>query len=128
MAGAAQDYIFGPVLLVPIPLHYLRLWQRGFNQAQLLGQVVAKELQVPLVSPLKRVRHTQPQFGLGRHLRRANVVGAFAIKSDQLDIIKDKTVVLVDDVVATGSTIEECARVLKNNGAKEVWALVLARA
>lgn len=116
------------MVLVPIPLHYGRLWNRGFNQAQLLAKVVSRLLGIDLVIPLTRVRCTAPQFSLSKGLRKDNVKDAFVLKSGRRGMIENKIVILVDDVVATGSTIEECARILKQDGAKEIWALVLARA
>lgn len=115
-------------IIVPVPLHWQRGWSRGFNQAEVLARGVARRQQINFANPLARRRFTQPQFGLIKASRLANISGAFALKAGQRDIINGKIVVVVDDVVATGSTIEECARVLRREGAKEVWGLVIARA
>ena len=115
------------LVIVPVPLHRNRLRNRGFNQAQILAEVVSKKFGIPVASVLTRTKDTVPQFNLGRELRQDNVKDSFAVRSD-LDTIKNKTIVLIDDVTTTGSTIGECAKVLKNNGAKEIWALVLAKA
>lgn len=116
------------IILVPVPLHPFRLLSRGFNQAELLGKQVEKILGLKLVSALKRQKATAPQFGLTKNLRQGNMENAFAFNMRYLDTINNSVVVLIDDIVATGSTISECAKALKQNGAKEVWALVLAKA
>lgn len=128
LADAYGKFDDGDAIITAVPLHRSRLWHRGFNQARLLAEVVSRQSGTPLVSPLVRIKNTKPQFNLTRHLRRNNVAQAFALKAGCSDIIKDKKVILVDDVAATGSTVEECAKVLKQAGAKEVWALALARA
>lgn len=115
-------------LVVPVPLHWWRKWQRGFNQAEVLGRGVARRLAIPFADPLVRHRSTRQQFGLAKPARQANVRGAFSLRRGQQRIISGKIVVVVDDVIATGSTIEECAKVLRQEGAKEVWGLVIARA
>lgn len=116
------------IVLVPVPLHPFRLLSRGFNQAELLGREVEKISGFKLLLVLRRIKATAPQFGLTKNLRRGNMENAFAFNTHYFHEIKDKTVVLIDDIMATGSTISECAKVLKQNGAKEVWALVLAKA
>ncbi len=116
------------VIITPVPLHRNRIWARGFNQADILAREIAKLLGVNFANLLIRSKNTKPQFGLSRNLRRQNVDGIFRFNLKKTAIIKNKTIVLIDDVIATGSTLKECAKVLKNNGAKEIWALVLARA
>lgn len=116
------------LVIVPVPLHRGRLWDRGFNQAELLARVVSQYLDSPLIQPLVRRRWTKPQFGLTKLARRDNISGAFAIKPRQLPLIVGKKVLLIDDLVTTGATINECAKVLKQNGAHEVWGAVLAKA
>jgi len=81
-----------------------------------------------VADPLIRRRSTQPQFGLAKAVRQRNILGAFDLKKRQQGLVSGKIVLVVDDVVATGSTIEECAKVLKQKGAKQVWGLVIARA
>jgi len=120
-----------PDLVIPIPLHRRRLRWRGFNQSALLAKNIAKDLLPDLEietseNILIRKRYTPPQMKIKNHsLRNQNVRDAFDI-SDSLKI-KDRRILLVDDVTTTGSTIFECARVLKKNGAKEVFAVVIAR-
>lgn len=113
-------------VVVPVPLHALRQRWRGFNQSALIGQSLSKRLGLDYSDVLKRTRFTKPQVGLKGKLRQENIKGAFAITSD----FKPQTmnyVLLIDDVWTTGSTLRECAKVLKKAGAKQVWALTLAR-
>ena len=117
----------GPVL-IPVPLHRGRLWDRGFNQAQLLADYVGHQLAWPVASVLVRRKFTQPQFGLSKSSRQDNLEGAFCLRADQKTALIGRTVLLVDDIVTTGATLNECAKILKQNGAKEVWGLVLAKA
>jgi len=114
-------------LLLPVPLHAGRLRQRGFNQAVILGRAVAASLSIPFdTAALQRGGHRDPQVGLGRRERRANVRGAFVASLPGR--IAGKNIVLLDDVYTTGSTVRECARVLKKAGAAGVAVLTLARA
>ena len=120
--------LFGPwrpEVVVPVPLHVKRLRWRGFNQSRLLAKRVAAHWGVPLAEPLARVRNTIPQAQLPEEARRTNVAGAFAVKD--AGIVAGRRVCLVDDVSTTGSTIRECGRVLREAGATEVRAYVLAR-
>ena len=115
-----------PELLLPVPLHLKRLRQRGFNQAVLLGEVLAKEWQVPMARRLlKRTRWTEPQVNLTSKQRENNVRGAFELA--HAEAVKGKRVMLVDDVVTTGSTVQECAKVLKKGGAASVHVVTVAR-
>ena len=113
--------------IVPVPLHYRRLRQRGFNQASLLARRVGSLLQLPVdYSNLKRTRWTEPQIGLSRKQRAENVKGAFSLKVPEK--VKDKGVLLVDDVLTTGETVDQCVKALKKNGgAREVVVLTVAR-
>ncbi|HEY5974722.1 MAG TPA: ComF family protein, partial [Geobacteraceae bacterium] len=114
-------------LVVPVPLHVKRLRQRGFNQAILLGELLARHWRLPLVRDnLRRVRWTEPQVGLAAHERAGNVRGAFAVAEPVG--VKGKRLILVDDVYTTGSTVRECSRVLRQAGAAEVFVVTVARA
>lgn len=114
-------------LVVPVPLHVRRLRQRGFNQAVLLGQVLAKQWHLPLDRTcLHRIRWTEPQVKLAASERAANVRGAFAVKAPAR--VEGRRIILVDDVFTTGSTVSECARMLKRAGAAEVRVVTVARA
>lgn len=115
-----------PDLLVPVPLHVRRLRQRGFNQAVLLGELLSREWQIPLGRrALQRVRWTEPQVNLAAKERLANVRGAFAVADPAQ--IRGARILLVDDVLTTGSTLAECSKVLLRAGAAEVCAVTIAR-
>ena len=107
------EVLAGADLLVPVPLHWTRLFQRRYNQAALLAQLV-------------RRRRTPMQGHLGPAARERNVRGAFAMRGRRS--VVGKRVVIVDDVLTTGATVAECARVLKRAGATSVGVLTLARA
>lgn len=114
-------------VIIPVPLHKVRLKERGFNQSLLIGRVLGKELNITVdYRTLKRDRHTPPQVKLKRGERRGNVKGAFSLTDTST--IKGKTIYLVDDVLTTGATLRECSKVLCKGGAKEVIAMALARA
>jgi len=127
MAGVASA---DPVLrdvqaIVPVPLHPRRLRQRGFNQAEALARVVGRLLGVRVASGvLRRMRHTPPQTELSAAERAANILGAFTVAGSTVW----ERALLVDDVMSTGSTASECARVLKQAGVGDVAVLTLARA
>ncbi|MFH0912283.1 MAG: ComF family protein [Patescibacteria group bacterium] len=116
------------ILVLPVPLHRGRLWDRGFNQSDLLAQEVASQLNLPLKRFLVRKKSTRPQFGLGRSARQDNLAGAFDVLARYSNDVVGQTILLVDDVITTGATLNECAKVLKTKGAREVWGLVLAKA
>uniref|UniRef100_A0A831UEN5 ComF family protein n=1 Tax=Geobacter metallireducens TaxID=28232 RepID=A0A831UEN5_GEOME len=116
-----------PHVIVPVPLHRTRLRERGFNQAVLMGAVLAREWRLPLLrDALRRVRPTVAQATLSARERRANVRGAFAVADPGR--VAEKRVLLVDDVATTGSTAAECARVLKGAGAGAVFVATVALA
>ncbi len=114
-------------LLVPVPLHASKRGERGFNQAELIVRAAVKQLPRPLeiATVLKRRRPTHSQVGLTREERVANMRDAFSVTAPER--VKGKTVILVDDVMTTGTTVAECARVLKKAGAERVWAATVAR-
>jgi ComF family protein len=107
--------------VVPIPLHGRRRWKRGFNQSDLLARVIARRSGVPVVPALSRVRSTRTQAGLSNHARRQNMTKAFRARR-----IDGRTVLLIDDVMATGSTAAACAQALKGAGARRVVVLTVA--
>ena len=114
-------------LIVPVPLHVKRLRQRGFNQAVLLGGILAREWRLPLMRRnLVRIRWTEPQINLSPPERVANVRGAFSVSDPEQ--IRDKRIILVDDVFTTGSTAAECAGVLFRAKASAVFVVTIARA
>lgn len=115
-------------LLVPVPLHYLRLVRRRYNQAALLAKAVSRVSGVPAaLLALRRTRATTSQTGLSAEERARNVRGAFAVRPRHLPRIKDAHIALVDDVMTTGATADACAKVLLKAGAREVSVLTLAR-
>jgi ComF family protein len=112
--------------IVPIPLHPTRMRERGFNQAIVLAQALAKRLGLPIRKDLLiRHRPTEPQAGLSRAERLANVREAFRLHPDPW--VRLKRILLVDDVYTTGATAEACARLLKQAGASTVTAAAIAR-
>lgn len=111
--------------IVPMPLHWKRRWQRGFNQAELLARAVAKGTGLHVCNAVSRRKSTQPQAGLTSAERRANVIGAFNVKRRRG--IEGRHVLLIDDVLTTGATAGACAAALKRAGAARVTVLTLAR-
>jgi ComF family protein len=128
MAQGCQEFLETcPMdLIVPVPLHPKRLRWRGFNQSLLLARQVSHMYRVP-IDPflLYRSRETPPQTQLPEDERRKNVRGAFAINTGKS--LKERSVLLVDDVYTSGATVNECSRVLVRGGAREVSVLTLAR-
>ncbi len=116
-------------LLVPVPLHKGRRQTRGFNQAELIAQAATKCFDRMLeIAPAVLVRHreTISQVGLSREERIENMHDAFRVREPER--VKGRDVIVVDDVMTTGTTLSECARVLKEAGAERVWAATAARA
>lgn len=115
-----------PDLILPVPLHAKRLKERGFNQALFLAQAFFPQYKKRIYPDLlRRTRETTPQTGLAGADRRRNVRKAFLVRDPEK--VKDKTVLLVDDVFTTGTTVNECAQTLKRAGCGEVQVLTLAR-
>jgi ComF family protein len=114
-------------VIVPVPLHPKRLRWRGFNQSLLLARQISRAYGTP-TDPfmLRRVKETPPQTQLTEDERRKNMRNAFALDAEKS--LKDKTVLLVDDVYTSGATVNECSLTLKRGGAREVYVLTLARA
>jgi ComF family protein len=117
------------ILIVPVPLSPAKLKQRGFNQAELTARIAIKLLSTRdryvVGDLLSRIRETQSQTGLTRHQRRENLRGAFRAKYPEK--LSGSEVLLVDDVFTTGTTVSECARVLRRAGATRVWVATVAR-
>jgi len=111
--------------VVPVPLHWWKRWQRGFNQSDLLARHVARRLMVPVKRCVRRVKRTGAQAGLTNAKRRSNVAGAFRAKGGRP--LEGLRVLLIDDVMTTGATASACARALKSGGAKYVALLTVAR-
>ena len=128
MARAGAELLAGADFIAPVPLHRRRLFSRRFNQsAELARRISGLSGAVFLPDLLERVRATRPQVGLSGAARRRNVAGAFRLRERSRELVKGKVVVIVDDVMTTGATVEACARVLNAAGAAEVRVLCLAR-
>ena len=127
MARAGRELLGEAVLLVPVPLHRMRLIKRQFNQSADLARAIARqgggEYQPGI---LQRVRNTRPQVGLTAKQRQKNIRGAFVVPPDQKGLIAGRRIVLIDDVFTTGSTVEACTRVLLRQGAVSVDVLTFA--
>lgn len=124
------SYDDADLLVVPVPLHARKLRQRGFNQAELIARAALKLKpageQLTLDSGiLERQRETKSQIGLTRHQRRENMRGAFRVAKPLQ--VEGREILLVDDVFTTGTTVSECARVLRHAGAARVWVATVAR-
>jgi ComF family protein len=116
---------FSDFILIPIPLSKKKLKWRGFNQAEEIGKDLSRFLKIPLISNcLIKIKKTLPQVILSEKERRKNLKGVFQIQNEEK--IKNKKILLVDDVFTTGTTLSEAAKILKNSGAKKVIGLVVA--
>lgn len=128
MARAGHDLIGDCDVVVPVPLHPLRLIMRRFNQAAVLALRLGRRAGVAVTPDLlRRVRFTRPQVGLSAEARRRNVAHVFRLRPRYAGQVKDMRILLVDDVLTTGATAEACARVLLRAGAATVDVLTLAR-
>jgi ComF family protein len=114
---------FSNTLIIPVPLHQKRLNWRGFNQSELLTQVICKNFNLNTSNNLKRTKYTKPQAKLNKTQRENSLRNSFVWDGNNLN---KKNIILIDDVATTGSTLNECAKTLKQNGANEVWGLVIA--
>lgn len=120
----AQRTVPLPEALLPVPLHPTRLAERGFNQALEIARIVSKSMAIPILTrAMQRHRPTPPQVSLDAKARRGNVRGAFRLQQP----IQVRHIAIVDDVITTGSTVAELARVLKKAGVEEVEVWALAR-
>jgi ComF family protein len=128
LARAGAELLEADALLVPVPLHRWRLFHRRFNQAALLARVIHQTTGTPVCPDLMVRRRATPRQGhLGSLGRSRNVEGAFAVRPGREALIPGRRLVLVDDVLTTGATARECARVLRRAGAASVDVLTLAR-
>src|SRR5438046_4486631 len=128
MARAGGELLEDADALVPVPLHWRRGWSRRYNQSGALARVIERQSGVKVVSEaLRRVRPTQQQIGLSRAQRASNVQGAFKVAPDRQSEIQGRRVVLIDDVLTSGATVDACARALLRAKAASVDVLVFAR-
>jgi ComF family protein len=117
----------GAEAVIPVPLHVKRLRQRGFNQSGLMAKMLGRTLRLSVpFGALIRQHWTEPQTRLNRQDRLTNVKGAFRVKNPS--VVRDRSILLIDDVFTTGTTVTECAATLKKAGASEVHILTVARA
>lgn len=130
LAGPLSDIIMSIDMpeadaVMAVPLHVNRLRERGYNQSALMAKRIARHMNISFEADcLIKVRDTLPQVGLHFHERMKNIKGAFTVRDSRP--VRGKDVILVDDVVTTGSTIRECARILKQAGAANIYAVSLA--
>ncbi len=111
--------------VAPVPLHWFRAWQRGYNQAAILSRLIAKQLQTNYMTPLRRVRYTRQQARMDLTQRRKNVHRAFAVANHKAVI--NQRLLLVDDVFTTGATLAAATTALLDAGAASVAVLTIAR-
>ncbi len=114
-----------PDFLVPVPIHWRKRWQRGFNQTELLARLLGKSLRLPVVNALRQTRYHVSQKGLGRQQRQKNLRQSLAISPRYLSQIRGAHIALVDDVVTTTATVRALSELLIKAGAQQVdiWAL-----
>jgi ComF family protein len=112
-------------ILIPVPIHIKKKRKRGFNQSEEIAKIISQSTGIKLSTALIKTKETKPQMELNRIERIENIKDCFAINEKKE--IENKTIILLDDVYTTGSTMNECAKILKENGAKEVWGLTIAR-
>ncbi len=110
-------------IIAPVPLFWWKYLKRGYNQAALLADTIASETHIRNIEVIRRIRNTRSQTKLNDDDRRRNVLNAFQVRQNG---IEGKKIILIDDVMTTGVTISECARVLKEAGAKRVYSCVAA--
>jgi ComF family protein len=128
MARAGRDLLQDADALVPVPLHWRRLWARRFNQSAMLAKAISEVSGVPVAeNALKRVKATAQQVGLSQAERASNVQGAFRVPPEGRAEVKGRNLVLIDDVLTSGATADSCARSLLRAGAQRVDVVVFAR-
>jgi ComF family protein len=114
--------------ITPVPIHRKRLLQRSYNQSALIAKFMANELALTFEPTLlKRDKNSPPQASLNRKDRVTNVKGCFAVTPKYATLVEGKSILLIDDVITTGSTVEECTKQLKRAGAKHVYVSTLAK-
>jgi ComF family protein len=128
IGNAGREILAGADALVPVPLHWRRLWARRFNQSAMLAAAISGESGVPVAAAaLKRIKPTAQQVGLSRNERAANVQGAFRVPEEGKAAVTGRRLVVVDDVLTSGATVDGCAGALLRAGAANVDVLIFAR-
>ena len=113
-------------IISAVPIHKKRKKERGYNQSELIAREIAKNIPIIVYkNALKKIKNNKRQSDLSKEDRLDNVKNVYQIVNEE--IIKDKRVVLFDDIYTTGSTLNECSRLLKQNGVKEILAITLAK-
>ena len=126
LSNKNTNEIWNNSVLIPIPLNKKKLKLRGYNQSEELAKELSKILKIPVILDcLIKIKDTKPQMELKKEERAKNLQNAFAIKN--CEKMQNKKIFLVDDVYTTGFTMEECAKVLKSSGIKNVWGIAIAR-
>lgn len=114
--------------ILAVPLHSSKLRSRGYNQSELLAKYISEKLNIPYINGLKRIKKTLKQSSKSKEERKKNLTNAFIIRrSNNIELIKNNNVLLVDDVYTTGSTVNECTKVLLDYGVNKVFVLTIAR-
>lgn len=114
-------------LIIPVPLHRFRYIERGFNQAEIIANELSKVIDKPVLAKcLRRSKNTKPQKDLSDKQRPLNMLKAFKVNNKYSDKINSKKILLVDDIYTTGATMDGCAKVLLDNGAREVYFVTVA--
>jgi len=126
ISGKNTDEVWENSVLIPVPLDKNKLKSRGYNQSEELAKELSKILKIPVISNnLVKIKSTKPQMELSKSEREKNLAGVFEIKNPAE--FTGKKIFLVDDVYTTGCTMQECAKILKENSAKQIWGIALAR-
>ncbi|MEZ0537214.1 ComF family protein [Caldicellulosiruptoraceae bacterium PP1] len=113
-------------IIVPVPISRKRFLKRGYNHSELLAMKLSKLLKTRYVNVLIRTKDTKPFYKLKKEQREKEIRNSIVINKRYIDLIKDKNVLLIDDIFTTGATLNECSRILKENGAQKVFAAVIA--
>ena len=114
--------------IIPVPLHRFKLWQRKYNQAAILANEISKKIKVPALNlALEKIVYTPPQVSLTKIQRKQIVKNIYKTRKKYLPQINNKAILLIDDVYTTGSTINECAKLLKKSGSSKVFVVTISR-
>jgi len=127
MFQSGNDIISKCDFITPVPLHFFRLLKRKYNQSALLSVELCRKSGKPYLPLLRRIKFTKSQGHLSIEKRKSNVKKSFAINKKYLSNIIGKNILLIDDVITTGATVNECAKVLKNNGVNRVFVLTFCK-